>query len=56
MSDPFRASHPAHHPWVVLPAVSREQIEPMLADPAFREDIDDLLQARRHEASILWRR
>ena len=38
-----------HNPWVVLQTVSREQIERVLADPVFRKNIDDLLQAKRHE-------
>jgi starch phosphorylase len=38
-----------HNPWVVLQTVSREQIQQVLADPAFRKNIDALLQAKRHE-------
>ncbi len=37
------------NPWVVLQTVSRDQIERVLADPAFRKNIDDLLRARREE-------
>jgi len=39
-----------HNPWVVLQTVARDQIERVLADPAFRKNVDDLLQAKRHEA------
>jgi len=39
-----------HNPWVVLQTVSRNQLESVLADPAFRKNIDDLLQAKRHVA------
>ena len=39
-----------HNPWVVLQTVARDQIEQVLADPAFRKNVDDLLQAKRHEA------
>ena len=35
------------NPWVVLQTVSRDQLERVLADPDFRKDIDDLLQAKR---------
>jgi len=36
------------NPWVVLQTVARDQIERVLADPAFRKNIDDLLQAKHH--------
>jgi len=36
-----------HNPWVVLQTVSRDRIECVLADPAFRKDVDDLVEARR---------
>ena len=36
--------------WVVLQTVSRDQLEHMLADPAFRKKVDDLLQAKRQAA------
>ena len=39
------------NPWVVLQTVSRNQIERVLADPAFRKNIDDLLRAKHHEAA-----
>jgi starch phosphorylase len=38
------------NPWVVLQTVSRDQIERVLADPAFRKNIDDLLRAKRQAA------
>ncbi|RII28369.1 MAG: DUF3417 domain-containing protein [Geobacter sp.] len=38
------------NPWVVLQTVSRDQIESVLADSAFRKTVDDLLQARRQTA------
>jgi starch phosphorylase len=39
-----------HHPCVVLQTVSREQLERVLADPAFRKHVDDLVQAKRRAA------
>jgi len=39
-----------NNPWVVLQTVSREKLERMLADPAFRKDVDDLARARRDAA------
>jgi glycogen phosphorylase len=36
-----------HNPWVVLQTVSREKLQGVLADPAFRKHMDDLVQARR---------
>ena len=39
-----------HNPWGVLQTVSRDQIERVLADPAVRAKIDDLVQARRRAA------
>ena len=38
------------NPWVVLQTVSREKLQRVLADPAFRNHIDDLVQARRDVA------
>jgi starch phosphorylase len=38
------------NPWVVLQTVSRETLQLVLADPAFRKNIDDLVQARRDAA------
>ncbi|MCR4299368.1 MAG: alpha-glucan family phosphorylase [Gallionella sp.] len=39
-----------HNPWVVLQTVSREKLERVLADPAFRKNIDGLIQTRRDAA------
>ena len=39
-----------HNPWVVLQTVSREKLQRVLADPAFRKNVDDLVQVRRHAA------
>ena len=39
-----------HNAWVVLQAVSRDQIERVLADPVFRKNVDDLVQTRRQAA------
>ncbi len=36
-----------HNPWVVLQTVSRDQIERVLADPAFRKNLDDKVRSRR---------
>jgi len=38
------------NPWVVLQTVSRDQLERVLADPAFRKNVDDLLRAKHHTA------
>jgi hypothetical protein len=35
------------NPWVVLQTVSLERLERVLADPAFRRQVDDMIQARR---------
>ena len=39
-----------HNPWVVLQTVSREKLQRVLAEPAFRKNVDDLVQARRNAA------
>ena len=39
-----------HNPWVVLQTVSRDQIERALADPAFRKNVDSLIEASRQAA------
>jgi glycogen phosphorylase len=39
-----------HNPWVVLQTVSRNQIERVLADPAFRKQLSDVLQSRQSAA------
>jgi starch phosphorylase len=36
-----------HNPWVVLQTVSRDRIERVLAAPAFRKNVDRLVQTRR---------
>src|SRR5512139_2935533 len=38
------------NPWVVLQTVSREKLQQALADPAFRKNVNDLVQARRDAA------
>ncbi|MGA2176096.1 MAG: alpha-glucan family phosphorylase [Verrucomicrobiota bacterium] len=38
------------NPWVVLQTVSRDQLERVLADSAFRKKVDDLLRAKRQTA------
>ncbi len=38
------------NPWVVLQTVSREKLRRTLADPAFRKNVDDLVQAKRNAA------
>jgi starch phosphorylase len=38
------------NPWVVLQTVSRDQLNHVLADPAFRKKVDDLVQAKRQAA------
>ena len=40
----------AQNPWVVLQTVSRDQLERVLADPAFRKNVDNLLRAK-HQAA-----
>ena len=40
------------NPWVVLHTVSREKLQNVLADPAFRKNVDDLLQAKHHAAEM----
>jgi len=39
-----------HNPWVVLQTVSRKKLQSVLAEPAFRKQVDDLVQARRDSA------
>ncbi len=36
-----------HNPWVVLQTVSRDRLEHRLADPGFRQRVNDLVAARR---------
>lgn len=40
------------NPWVVLQTVSQDQLKRVLADPAFRKNIDHLLQAKRRAAQM----
>jgi len=37
-------------PWVVLQTVSKDKLQRVLADPAFRKNIDELLRAKRQAA------
>lgn len=37
-------------PWVVLQTVSREKLQAVLAEPVFRKNIEELVQARRNAA------
>ncbi|MGA8005326.1 MAG: alpha-glucan family phosphorylase [Burkholderiales bacterium] len=39
-----------HNPWGILQTVSRDQIERVSADPAFRKSVDELVRARRQAA------
>ena len=39
------------NPWVVLQTVSQDKLKLVLADPTFRKNIDDLLQAKRQAAA-----
>ncbi|MDQ3186315.1 MAG: alpha-glucan family phosphorylase [Pseudomonadota bacterium] len=39
-----------HNPWVVLQTVSRKKLQQVFADPAFRKNVDDLVQAQRDAA------
>ena len=38
------------NPWVVLQTASKEKLKSVLADPAFRKQVDDQLRARRQAA------
>jgi len=38
------------NPWVVLQTVSRDKLQRVLAEPAFRNNVDTLVQARREAA------
>ena len=39
-----------HNPWAVLKTASRDRIERLLGNPAFRKQVDDLVQTRRDSA------
>ncbi|SCY27134.1 starch phosphorylase [Nitrosospira sp. Nl5] len=41
-----------HNPWVVLQTVSREKLQHVFADPTFRKNVDDLVQAQRDAAKV----
>ncbi|TDX31060.1 starch phosphorylase [Modicisalibacter xianhensis] len=41
-----------HNPWVVLQTVSRQTLERLLASPDFRQEMEALLQARRHANEV----
>jgi starch phosphorylase len=41
-----------HHPYDVLQTVSREKVKEVLADPAFRKEIDVLVQAKKQAAEV----
>ncbi|PKM11667.1 MAG: DUF3417 domain-containing protein [Gammaproteobacteria bacterium HGW-Gammaproteobacteria-3] len=41
----------AHNPWGILQTVSRDRIERMMADPALRQTIEELLQSKRQTLS-----
>lgn len=36
-----------HNPWVVLQTVSRDQLQKVLADPVFRQEVEQLVAAKR---------
>ena len=39
------------NPWVVLQTVSKDKLKSVLGNPAFRKNIDDLLQTKRQTAA-----
>jgi starch phosphorylase len=39
-----------HNPWVILQTASRDNLERILANPGFRKEVDDLVQAKRRAA------
>jgi starch phosphorylase len=39
-----------HNPWVVLQTISRDQLQRVLSDPVFHNEVDQLLQAKRDSA------
>ena len=41
-----------HHPYDVLQTVSREKVKVLLADPAFRKEIDALVQAKKQAEEV----
>ncbi len=40
-----------HNPWVILQTVSQQKLQQEIADPAFRAQVDKLVQARRDAAA-----
>ncbi len=42
-----------HNPWIVLQTVSKDLLERMLADSAFRTKVDDMLQSKRQASESL---
>jgi len=58
--DVWRQLDPAlweltYNPWAVLQTLSRDQLQRVLAEPAFRKSVDDHVQARRQMAkSLAW--
>lgn len=40
-----------HNPWIILQTVSKDQLEHWLADPAFRNKIDELIRLKEQYAS-----
>ncbi len=40
------------NPWVVLQTVSRDKLQQILEDPAFRKDLDDQLEAKRKALKV----
>jgi starch phosphorylase len=53
--DVWRQLDPAlweltYNPWAVLQTVSHDQLKHLLADPAFRKNVDDLLRVKRQAA------
>jgi starch phosphorylase len=39
-----------HNPWVVLQTVSRDKLQQVMSDTAFRKKVNDLVRAKRHAA------
>jgi starch phosphorylase len=53
--DVWRQLDPAlweltHNPWVVLQTVSRDKLQQVMSDAAFRKKVNDLVRAKRHAA------
>jgi starch phosphorylase len=41
-----------HNPWIVLQTISRDRLQRVSADPAFRKEVDDLIGTRRDHAEV----